>query len=176
MGRWAVPRRDADAGNGNGPVVSQVDAESRGELTEALRELDALRLEQRVERRFDALADALERVVGVAETQTTAEEQPPSETGLVDSGESPDEEPPGGLLVPLSAWQRMLEQLGHLHEAGQQLADARERAAKAETENGFLRERVRDLRTEVARLTQEVGTALPAPQASRAGRWRLWRR
>lgn len=50
------------------------------------------------------------------------------------------------LLVPLSAWNRMLDQLGNLHEAGRELAEARERAARAETEAAFLRERLADLR------------------------------
>lgn len=64
--------------------------------------------------------------------------------------------PDGQMLVPLDAWERMLMQLGNLHEAGQQLADARERAAKAETEARFLRERVADLRLERDRLRSEL--------------------
>jgi hypothetical protein len=176
MGRWAVPQRDEDAGNGHGRAVAEDPGERRDELAAALRELDTLRLEQRVERRFEALADALERVVGAAETHTdpAAREPPPREadSGFAEAPEPADGEQGGGLLVPLTAWQRMLEQLGHLHEAGQQLADARERAAKAETESGFLRERVRDLRAEVARLTQEAQATRPAPPR----RWRPWRR
>ena len=54
--------------------------------------------------------------------------------------------PPGTMLVPIDAWDKMLHQLGNLHEAGQQLADARERAARAETEAAFLRERLAELR------------------------------
>jgi hypothetical protein len=175
MGRWAVPQRDEDAGNGHGPAVAEGPGERRDELEAALRELDTLRLEQRVERRFEALADALERVVGAAETHTAPAQEPPSRDADSDLAEAPEpeaREQGGGLLVPLTAWQRMLEQLGHLHEAGQQLADARERAAKAETENGFLRERVRDLRADVARLTQEAQVTRPAPPR----RWRPWRR
>ena len=57
--------------------------------------------------------------------------------------------PEGSMLVPLDAWNRMLNQLGNLHEAGQQLAEARERAAKAETEARFLKERMSELRTEL---------------------------
>ena len=60
------------------------------------------------------------------------------------------EVPEGSMLVPLDAWNRMLNQLGNLHEAGQQLAEARERAAKAETEARFLRERMSELREELA--------------------------
>ena len=50
------------------------------------------------------------------------------------------------MIVPLDAWNTMLHQLGNLHEAGQQLAEARERAAKAETEATFLRERLAEMR------------------------------
>ena len=58
------------------------------------------------------------------------------------------EAPPGTMIVPIAAWDKMLMQLGNLHEAGQQLAEARERAAKAETESVFLRERLAELRRE----------------------------
>jgi len=61
--------------------------------------------------------------------------------------------------VPIDAWNKMLNQLGNLHEAGQQLAEARERAAKAETEAKFLRERLAELRTQPAPTS-------PAPPAS----------
>lgn len=63
----------------------------------------------------------------------------------------PGPEPPapaGTMIVPIDAWEKMLLQLGNLHEAGQQLAEARERAAKAETEAQFLRERLAELRAE----------------------------
>lgn len=56
--------------------------------------------------------------------------------------------PPDSVLVPLDQWNRLLGQLGNIHEAGQQLAQARERMARAETENIFLKERIRHLRTE----------------------------
>ena len=64
----------------------------------------------------------------------------------------PDEPdvPAGTMLVPIDAWDKMLPQLGNLHEAGQQLAEARERAGKAETEAKFLRERLSEMRTELA--------------------------
>ncbi|MDJ0952304.1 MAG: hypothetical protein QNJ81_01370 [Acidimicrobiia bacterium] len=60
----------------------------------------------------------------------------------------PDQPPPGTMLVPIDAWNKMLNQLGNLHEAGQQLAAARERAVKAETEAEFLRERLAEMRHE----------------------------
>jgi hypothetical protein len=70
---------------------------------------------------------------------------------LADSSDSApssgdDHRPPETMIVPIAAWDKMLMQLGNLHEAGQQLAEARERAAKAETEARFLRERLAELR------------------------------
>ncbi len=93
--------------------------------------------------------------------------------------------PEGQMLVPLDAWERMLIQLGNLHESGQQLADARERAAKAETEAGFLRERLAEFRAERDQLKERVGDlgrthpeqppeAVPAPAVGRTEP--LWRR
>lgn len=63
--------------------------------------------------------------------------------------------PEGTMIIPLDAWNRMLNQLGNLHEAGQQLAEARERAAKAETESRFLKERLADLREELEKTRTE---------------------
>jgi hypothetical protein len=84
-----------------------------------------------------------------AEEAPTRDEQPatddPNPQPIVSQPVAP-EVPEGTMLVPLDAWNKMLNQLGNLHEAGQQLADARERAAKAETEVVFLRERLAELR------------------------------
>lgn len=66
---------------------------------------------------------------------------PPAAAGSPTKGEQIET-----MIVPLDAWNKMLNQLGNLHEAGQQLAEARERAAKAETEALFLRERLAELR------------------------------
>ena len=71
------------------------------------------------------------------------------------------------MLVPRDAWDRLLAQLGHLHEAGQQLAEARERAAKAETEATFLRERLAEMRQERDGLRQQLEGPPPAAAASR---------
>lgn len=65
------------------------------------------------------------------------------------------------MIVPIAAWDKMLVQLGNLHEAGQQLAEARERAAKAETEAGFLRERLGEFRHD-RQLSRETTPAPPA--------------
>tara|TARA_Y100000992_G_C21036842_1_gene383059 strand:+ start:22 stop:363 length:342 start_codon:yes stop_codon:yes gene_type:complete len=60
--------------------------------------------------------------------------------------ETPEE---GSLLVPLDAWNTVLNQLGNLHEASQQMAEARERAAKAELEAEFLREKLKNTRQQL---------------------------
>jgi hypothetical protein len=77
---------------------------------------------------------------------------PPPEPGAtvadVAQPTASDDAAPGTMIVPIDAWNKMLQQLGNLHDAGQQLADARERAAKAETEAMFLRERLADIRSD----------------------------
>ena len=55
----------------------------------------------------------------------------------------------GSLLVPLDAWNTVLNQLGNLHESSQQMAEARERAAKAEAEADFLREKLKNTRQQL---------------------------
>ncbi|MCL1597632.1 MAG: hypothetical protein M3094_00500 [Actinomycetia bacterium] len=75
---------------------------------------------------------------GEADDESTREPEP---------GPLPESDAPmGTMIVPIDAWNKMLNQLGNLHEAGQQLAEARERAAKAETESRFLRERLAEIR------------------------------
>ena len=82
----------------------------------------------------------------------TAPDSPPSDGPRPDrpspDGPSPERPSPDTMIVPVDAWNKMLTQLGNLHEAGQQLADARERAAKAETEAAFLRRRLAEMRGE----------------------------
>ena len=53
------------------------------------------------------------------------------------------------LIVPLDAWNTVLNQLDNLHEASQLMAEARERAAKAEVEAEFLREKLKSTREEL---------------------------
>ena len=53
------------------------------------------------------------------------------------------------LMIPISAWEAVLGQLGNIHEASQEMAEARERAAKAEAENDFLRERIINLKEDI---------------------------
>jgi len=66
------------------------------------------------------------------------------------------------MLVPRDAWDKVMDQLGNLYQAGQQLAEARERAARAETEAGFLRERLGEMREERNILRRRIGEE-PAP-------------
>ena len=94
----------------------------------------------------------------------------PRRTGPTDDGTA--------MLVPRDAWDRLMDQLGNLHEAGKALAEARERAARAETEATFLRERLSDLRGERDRLRSAGPTAGPGPEPapgpeSLADWWRL---
>lgn len=85
------------------------------------------------------------------------------------------------MLVPRDAWDRLMDQLGNLHDAGLRLAEARERAAKAETEAIFLRERLGEIRSERDELKAKLEGAPPAPATiaeppKRRTRWKALRR
>lgn len=84
----------------------------------------------------------------VVEAGSAASPAAPGGREETDREESAERVAPGEetLIVPVSAWNRMLDQLGNLHEAGRELAEARERAARAETEAAFLRERLAEMR------------------------------
>lgn len=75
------------------------------------------------------------------------------------------------MLVPRDAWDRLMDQLGNLHEAGVLLAEARERAAKAETEVGFLRERLTELRAERDDLKVQAVRGTTTPETRRRRRF-----
>jgi hypothetical protein len=78
----------------------------------------------------------------------------PTGEGMVPSPSSSDATPapPGTIPVPIDAWEKALAQLGDLHQADKELAEARERAVKAETEGYFLRERLREMQRRLERL------------------------
>lgn len=78
-------------------------------------------------------------------------------------GSTPDANDAQTMLVPVDAWNKMLNQLGNLHEAGQQLAEARERAAKAETEAAFLRNRLAELRETEGDRPEAIESDRPDP-------------
>ena len=86
------------------------------------------------EKQGDVSNDNKETLINDAEVKTEQE------------GETVNEE---SLLVPLDAWNTVLNQLGNLHEASQQMAEARERAAKAEAEAEFLREKLKNTRQQL---------------------------
>lgn len=114
-------------------------------------------------------ADELGRDIETAEPDPAEVDLREPEPGAApDEPQAVPEAPEGSMIVPLDAWNRMLNQLGNLHEAGQQLADARERAAKAETEARFLKERLADLRDELESATRPTvdhdESGSPAPR------------
>ena len=74
--------------------------------------------------------------------ETTTEEETPTEEIVENTGGD-------NLLVPIQAWENVLKQLGNLHEANQLMAESRERAAKAEAEAEFLREKLKNTRDEL---------------------------
>ena len=78
----------------------------------------------------------------VNDTSANEPEVSSETTSNIDS----DEE---NMMVPISAWKKVLDQLGNLHEADKLMAEARERAAKAEAESEFLREKLKNTRDEL---------------------------
>ena len=79
----------------------------------------------------------------VQKEEATPEDKITSDVGLDENQES------DSLLVPLDAWNTVLNQLGNLHESSQLMAEARERAAKAEAEADFLREKLKNTRQQL---------------------------
>ena len=139
--------------------------ESDGELA-----IRMVRLESVAERAAD-LGRVLEPIPEVEPVEAERPQVPAPQTQEITtvsdpetpaaSPASPPEPPEGTMLVPIDAWNKMLNQLGNLHEAGQMLADARERAAKAETEALFLRERLAELRSD-----GQIRSIPPEPEPS----------
>ncbi len=116
---------------------------------------------ERVPTRFELTPEGQVRMVGLDEVvararhlgrlrpQSSASPGPAPPPPPATASEPVEDSAEGSVLVPLDAWNKMINQLGNLHEAGQQLAEARERAARAETEAAFLRERLSELRRQV---------------------------
>ena len=82
-------------------------------------------------------------------TDQKSEENISDEKSLENPQKNVETSDEGSLLVPLDAWNTALNQLGNLHEASQQMAEARERAAKAELEADFLREKLKNTRQQL---------------------------
>ena len=72
-----------------------------------------------------------------------------NEPGAINETSSNIESDEENMMVPVSAWKKVLDQLGNLHEADKLMAEARERAAKAEAESEFLREKLKNTRDEL---------------------------
>lgn len=99
---------------------------------------------RKAEGRWLAVGDDIQRRVALLGLDAAPAQ--PKVTHRTESAPTQPQTDGESLLVPRDAWDKMLEQLGNLHEAGQQLAEARERAVKAETEARFLRERLSEIR------------------------------
>tara|TARA_Y100000593_G_scaffold37022_1_gene71819 strand:+ start:539 stop:889 length:351 start_codon:yes stop_codon:yes gene_type:complete len=81
--------------------------------------------------------------------QEIKKDQTESETIKESEEDSVQKTSGDNLIVPLEAWQNVLNQLGNIHEANQLMAESRERAAKAEAEAEFLREKLKNTREEL---------------------------
>ena len=81
--------------------------------------------------------------INIQKEEATTDDKITSEESIDEIQES------DSLLVPLDAWNTVLNQLGNLHESSQLMAEARERAAKAEAEADFLREKLKNTREQL---------------------------
>ena len=173
--RWAklgnVPSRTQATGSGPRRIVWLEGVMARAEVLGRKKDIDAPPIDDDVVE-FAASADAAvaedDPVRQAPEPQRITPDAAPLPPERDAAGERPEapEPPPGTMLVPVDAWNKMLAQLGNLHEAGQALAEARERAAKAETEAEFLRERLQEMRSEVNDARQEAQEARKGPEVA----------
>ena len=84
------------------------------------------------------------------ESENNVQKEEASSEDKITNDIVPDEnQEKDSLLVPLDAWNTVLNQLGNLHESSQLMAEARERAAKAEAEADFLREKLKNTRQQL---------------------------
>ena len=82
-------------------------------------------------------------------SDSDAEKETKNEEFIENVDEANETQEEENMLVPISAWKKVLDQLGNLHEADKLMAEARERAAKAEAESEFLREKLKNTREEL---------------------------
>ena len=84
------------------------------------------------------------------ESENNIQKEEVSSENKITNDVVPDEnQEKDSLLVPLDAWNTVLNQLGNLHESSNLMAEARERAAKAEAEADFLREKLKNTRQQL---------------------------
>jgi hypothetical protein len=70
------------------------------------------------------------------------------------------------MLVRLSDWQRLMDQVGNVFELSRELADSSARAAKAETQAEFFRGRFQEERDRVRELEQQLAEQREPPAAA----------
>ena len=92
-----------------------------------------------------------------AESENNVQKEEVSSEDKITNDVVPDEnQEKDSLLVPLDAWNTVLNQLGNLHESSQLMAEARERAAKAEAEELLgISEGIRDVGTGVIEMISD---------------------
>ena len=100
--------------------------------------------EERMSHKYNFFSSEDKNQVSDSEVEKETENEEIIEN--VDEANETQEE---NMLVPISAWKKVLDQLGNLHEADKLMAEARERAAKAEAESEFLREKLKNTREEL---------------------------
>lgn len=105
--------------------------------------------EERMSEKYNFLKHKEESDFTNKEVNTTPDNSNIEEIEDQNSIDQKSETSEESLIVPLDAWNTVLNQLGNLHEASQLMAEARERAAKAEVEAEFLREKLKSTREEL---------------------------
>ena len=106
--------------------------------------------EERMAEKYNFLKKDKNTSSEVTNKNTEHDEQVSNDEVIIDVEGQED-----SLLVPLDAWNTVLNQLGNLHEASQQMAEARERAAKAEAEAEFLREKLKNTREQLDQVNKK---------------------
>ena len=101
--------------------------------------------EERMSQKYNFFSSEDKNQVSDSEVEKETENEEIIES-VDEVNEAQEEE---NMLVPISAWKKVLDQLGNLHEADKLMAEARERAAKAEAESEFLREKLKNTREEL---------------------------
>jgi hypothetical protein len=149
---------DHRTGSGEGAGVEQAAGEPPARKPRVEKERDGKSVRKRGSKRRRAKRRAGKAPQNDAVRRDPAGGQQASPTG-----------PGDAVLVPIDQWTKVMNQLGNLHEAGQQIAEARERAARAETEVVFLRERLKEMRAEIEvdrrrRPEEGTGRGRPAPE------------
>ncbi len=117
-----------------------------------------------------SLASVLEdgvRKVAVADLKQAGLLEPPGSGG---PGRAPREQR-GEMVVPISDWQRLMDQVSNVFEISRELADTSARAARAETQSEFFRDRFQEERTRAHELEQQLTELRQRPPAPERRRW-----